>query len=253
MFNVTAGNRDIVFSGIVFLFAYIILAVIVSSPIVAFDTFWHLQMGKDLVENDLSPWIDHYSVRYQGQEIYPVPVMFQVLLYKFVSTFGEQEGFYYIRLLYITLMMSALWLYFRRIQANASIVFVLLPLVISAISLRILVRPEIFSNVLVVICLILYLNAQKRFATKEMLAICLLLLFWTSYHSPVLGYIIIFGLFLEKAIFKLVHKDESLKWGQWLFWGVLIFSIGFTNLNLNGQSIIGPHFCLTDAGTLAYP
>lgn len=244
MFRVANNNRDIVYSGLVFLIAYIILAVFIMRPVVAFDTFWHLQTGKDLIEQGLSPWVDHYSVRYLGKDIYPVPVMFQTLLYQFVSFFGEQDGFYFIKLLYVSLMMSALWFYFRKIKANAYIVFILLPLVVGAFTLRILVRPEIFSNVLVVACLLLYLNAQKKFATKELLAICLLLLFWTSYHSPIIGFIIIFGLFFEKAINKVLHKDESFSWSQFLLWGVLIFSTGFIDLNFNGHSIIGTHFVI---------
>ena len=147
--------------------------------------------------------------------------------------------------------MLALWVYFRKIKATASIVFILLPLVVSAVALRIIIRPELFSFVLVVICLLLYLNAQKRFATKEMLAICLLLLFWTSYHSPIIGFIIIFGLFLEKAIDKVMHKDESFSWSQWVLWGGLIFSIGFINLNFNGQSIVGPHFIIGMINTVS--
>ena len=244
MFPVANKNHDMVYSGLVFLIAYIILAIIIMRPVAAYDTFWHLQMGKDLLEQGLSPWIDHYSVTYLGKDIYPVPVMFQALLHQFVSFFGEEDGFYYIRLFYITLMMLVLWVYFRKIKAHASIVFILLPLVVSAVALRIIIRPELFSFVLVVICLVLYLNAQKTFATKEMLAICLLLLFWTSYHSPIIGYIIVFGLFLEKAINKLLHKDESFSWSQWMLWGGLIFSIGFTNLNFSGHSIVGPHFII---------
>jgi len=244
-------NRDIVYSGFVFLIAYIILAIIIMRPVMAYDTFWHLQMGKDLLEQGLSPWVDHYSVSYLGKEISSVPVIFQTLLYQFVSFFGEQQGFYYIKLFYITLMMLALWVYFRRIKANAYIVLILLPLVVSAVALRIIIRPEIFSYILVVICLMLYLNAQKRFAAKEILAICLLLLFWTSYHSPIIGFVIIFGLFIEKAINKLIDKDESFSWQQWLLWGLLIFSIGFTNLNLNGHSIIVPHFIIGMINTLS--
>ena len=172
--------KNLIYSSLVFLALYIMLTVIIVRPVSVYDTFWHLQMGKDLVMNGLSPWVDHYSVTYLGKEIYPVPVMFQGLLYRFVSFFGEAQGFYYIKLLYITLMMSVLWLYFRKIKASTFIIVILLPLVVSAVSMRIIIRPEIFSNVLVVLCLILYLNAQKSFAVKEMLAICALLLFWTS-------------------------------------------------------------------------
>lgn len=251
MFCEADKNRDIVYSGLVFLIAYIILAVIIMHPVVAYDTFWHLQMGKDLLEQGWSPWVDHYSVSYLGKEISSVPVIFQTLLYQFVSFFGEQAGFYYIRLFYITLMMLALWVYFRKIKANVYIVFILLPLVVSAVALRLIIRPEIFSYVLVVISLVLYLNAQKKFAAKEMLAICLLLLLWTSYHSPIIGFVIIFGLFLEKAINKIIHKDGSFSWQQWLLWGLLIFSIGFINLNFNGHSIVGPHFIIGMINTMS--
>ena len=116
MFCGAGKSRDIVYSGLVFLIAYIMLTVIIMRPVAAYDTFWHLQMGKDLLGQGLSPWFDHYSVSYLGKEIYPVPVMFQTLLYKFVSFFGEQQGFYYIRLFYVTLMMLALWVYFRKIK-----------------------------------------------------------------------------------------------------------------------------------------
>lgn len=244
MFPVVNKNHDNIYSGLVFLVVYIILSVIVTRPVSAFDTFWHLKMGQDLIEQGFSPWVDHYSVRYLGEEIYPVPVMFQVLLYQFVNFFGEQQGFHYIRLFYVTLVMLVLWVYFRKIKANAYVVFLLLPLIVGALSLRIIIRPELFSFVLVVICLVLYLNAQRIFATKQMLAICVLLLFWTSYHSPIIGFIIIFGLFLEKGINKIFHRDDSVSWNKWLFWGVLIFLIGFINLNFNGHSIVGPHFLI---------
>jgi hypothetical protein len=71
-------------------------------PIFAFDTFWHLQMGKDLLESGLSPWVDHYSFSYPGKEIYVVPVLFRLLLHQFVALFGESEGFYLVKLNYIT-------------------------------------------------------------------------------------------------------------------------------------------------------
>lgn len=251
MFRVANRNHDIVYSGLVFLAVYILLAMIIMRPVVVFDTFWHLQMGKDLLEHGLSPWVDHYSVRHLGNDISGVPVIFQMLLYQFVSFFGEQDGFYYIRLLYITLIMLALWVYFRKIKANAYVVFVLLPLVASAISLRIIIRPEIFSYVFVVVCLVFYLNAQKKFATKEMLAICLLLLLWTNYHTSIIGYIIIFGLFLEKAINKVVHQDESIIWSHWVLWGLLIFSIGFIDLNLNGRPFIVQHFLLATINVMS--
>ena len=93
MFGYNDKDNKLLYSSLIFLALYIALVVIIVRPVSVFDTFWHLQMGKDLVENGLSPWVDHYSVSYLGKEIYPVPVMFQVLLYRFVSFFGEDQGF----------------------------------------------------------------------------------------------------------------------------------------------------------------
>jgi len=224
--------------GFVFLLCYISLALLALQPSFAFDSYWHLQMGKDLIENGLSPWVDHYSFTYHGEEISSVPIIFQSLLYFFVSISNDSDGFYYIQLFYVTLMMSVVYLYFRQIKAPWFVVVLVLPFIVYFVHLRLMVRPEIISNVLIVVCLSLYLKARASFATKEMLAICLLLLFWVNYHSPVFGYIIIFGLFMDKGIQKIRKEDDSFSWLQWGLWGGLIFSIGFIKPN-------GEHFLFT--------
>lgn len=227
MFHIGNENRQVFYSSLVFLSYYIILAIIATRPVFAFDAYWHLQMGKDLIENGLSPWVDHYSFSYFGKTISTVPVVFQVVLYQFVSFLGESDGFYYIRLFYVTLLLSVLFVYFRKINASGFIVFLLLPLIAYFIHIRLMVRPEIFSYVLMVICLMLYLEARKSFSTRQLIYISLLLLFWVNYHSPVVGYIIVFGLFLDKAINKYIYGDESFTWKFWLLWGCIIFLIGF--------------------------
>lgn len=238
MFHLGNESRYFLYSSIVFLICYFLLAVIAMRPVFALDGYWHLQMGKDFIENGLSPWVDHYSFSYFGKEISTVPVVFQVLLFQFVSLFGESNGFYLIRLLYITLLMISLFVYFRQIKASSFIVFLFLPLISYFIHIRLMIRPEIFSYVLMVICLMLYLKAQKKFETKELLQICLLLLFWVNYHSPIIGYIIVFGLFLDKAINKIYFDDDSFSWRQWFLWGTVIFLIGFVRPG-------GLHFVIT--------
>lgn len=243
MLNVIDKDRQLIYSGIVFFICYVLLAVIALHPVYAYDTFWHLQMGKDLVEHGLSPWVDHYSFSYLGSTITSVPVIFQVVLYKFVALFGEQQGFYYIKLFYITLVMAVLWLYFRKIKAPVLVVFVLLPIISSAISLRLIIRPEIFSNVLVVLCLLLYLQAQKEFSVKSLVLILVLLVFWSLYHSPVIGNVIIFGLFLEKAINKIFRGEDGFSWAFFSFWAIAVFLSGF--VDLSGKYLIGQHFVIT--------
>ena len=236
------NRAHIIYVSLVFITCYILLAIIAMRPMIAFDSFWHLQMGKDFLENGLSPWVDHYSFSYPGGDISSIPLMFQILVYKFVSLFGEERGFYLIKLFYITLLFLALFAYFRKIKANGYIVFLLLPIIAMAINLRLILRPEIFSYVLIVISLILYLRAQKSFVTKELVYISLLLLFWANYHTPIIGYIIIFGLFLDKAVNKLIHQDDSFSWTFWFVSGGVVFSIGF--ININEQFFVGQHFVL---------
>ena len=132
--------------------------------------------------------------------------------------------------------MPALFIYFRTIKASWITIFIFLPIIAYVIQLRLVERPEIFSNILIVACLLLYLRAQKSFATKELIFISLLLLFWINYHSPIFGYIIIFGLFLEKAINKFFHKDNSFSWLFWCFWGSIIFLTGF--MHHSGEHIL---------------
>lgn len=242
MLSIDKDKTHLLYVSLVFIICYILLAVIAMRPMIAFDTFWHLQMGKDFLEGGLSPWVDHYSFSYPGGDISTIPLMFQMLVYQFVSLFGEETGFYLIKLFYITSLLLVLFAYFRKINANGYIVFLILPIIAMAINLRLILRPEIFSYVLIVISLILYLRAQKSFVTKELVFISLLLLFWVNYHSPIIGYIIIFGLFLDKALNKLINQDESFSWNFWFLSGAIIFSIGF--ININEQFFVGQHFVL---------
>ncbi len=238
MLNLSENNRHVLYIGFIFFFYYILLAIIALYPTYSLDAYWHLQMGKDFLDNGLSPWVDHYSFTFQGKEISTVPALFQIILHVFVSVFNENNGFYFFKIFYITLFMLVLYKYFRQIRASWFVVFLVLPFVVYLASLRLMIRPEVLSNVLMVICLVLYLRAQKSFATKELLFICLLLLFWVNYHSPIFGYIIVFGLFFEKAVNKIIHGDESFSWLKWFLWGVLIFVIGFMRHG-------GQHFLVT--------
>ena len=236
-------HQQIIYTSLIFLVCYVLLALIALRPYVAYDGYWHLQMGKDLVVNGLSPWVDHYSFTYPGQEISSIPVLFQVVLYLFVAAFSESTGFYLLLLAYTLFIMLFIYLYFRQIKASWTVILFILPFITYFIHIRLLIRPEIISNILIILSLLLYLRARDSFSTRELVYISLLLLFWVNYHSPVLGYVIIFGLFLDRAINKVINNDNSYSWRQWFFWGLLIFLIGFANPQ-------GRHFIVHTLSTL---
>lgn len=226
-----SSNNIIDFYGylIVFLFSFIFLAILSLLPPVAFDSYWQLQMGKDLLDNGLSPYVDHYSFTHHGEKISGAPVIFQLFFASLVSFFGDTLGRYAFKLLYISLILVFIFKYFKQVKASWFVVFLILPFLSYFIFLRLMVRPETISNVLIVMCLIFYLRARSSFTIKRLVPIGLLLLFWVNYHTPVFGYIIIFGLFVDKAMQKLVHHDDTFSWKQWFLWGGIIFFIGFIN------------------------
>ncbi len=125
------------------LIAVTTIAVTAMRTMVTYDTWWQLQMGKDWVENGLSPWIDHYSFTFYGSEINSPPVIFQALLYKSVDLFGEFGGFLTIKLsaFLLTLSLMLAWLY--RIKAPALAFCLIIPMLTFLLELRSTVRPEL--------------------------------------------------------------------------------------------------------------
>lgn len=243
MFKNTSPGFQYLYSVPIFVCCLIALALLAQRPPVSYDSYWHLKMGQDLLEYGFSPWVDHYSFTYQGKEITTVPVLFQIVFAYLVSVAGEEGGFYSLKLIYIVLIILTLFLYFKKINARWYVIFLVMPFVVYFVNSRLIARPEIFSNVLIVVSLILYINARKHFAAKQLLYICLLLLFWVNYHSPIIGYIIIFGLFLDKAIELIMKTNPDVRWEHWLLWGMIIFAIGAINPK-------GHHFLLTNYSLL---
>ncbi len=223
------NNQSFILTALVFLFCYISLFIFSLRPPLVFDSFWHLQLGNDFLNQGLSPWIDHYSFTHYGQPVSSVPIIFQVLLAWVVSVFGENNGFVFFKQFYVLLLLFFIHVYFRQIKASWFVIFLILPFLTYFIQMRLIIRPDILSNILIIISLSLYLKARDSFANKELIATSLLLLFWVNYHSPVFGYVIVFALFLDRAIAKVINKDESYSWKTWFLWGGGIFFIGFVN------------------------
>jgi hypothetical protein len=213
----------------VYLLATAILLVSTLRVFVGLDAFWHLQMGKDLIQNQLSPWIDHYSFTFKGAKISATPVIFQVLVYEFVRLFGEFNGFFAIRLtsFICALTMMSLWL--RQIRAPVLVYCLVLPVLVVLLQLRAIVRPELFSYSLAILALILYQRTRLELSFRAMWPVAALLLFWTNYHSSILAYVIFFGLFVDIAIRLMRERSRWINWMQWAGWGVALIGIGFMN------------------------
>jgi len=99
-------RKGLLIGGILLISISTLLHAVIRNPI-AYDSFWHLQMGKDWVENGLSPWIDHYSFTFQGHPIKNPPIAFQVLLHFAVNELGVRAGFILVKVAVYFLILGA--------------------------------------------------------------------------------------------------------------------------------------------------
>lgn len=228
--NWLKDNHAAVITAAVYCLGFVIFWYASYSPFVSYDAYWHLKMGQDLLTNGLSPRIDHYSFTFPNQPISSIPWFFQIILSIFVSTFGSPEGFQLLKMFAFSIFMLALYFYYREIKAPWQIICITLPYIFIFLLLRFNhLRAEIFDNVLVIVALILYLKTSKSFTHRNLAFIAVLQLFWVNYHVAILGYVIFFGLFLDKAVDFITRKDATTSWLRWACWGFIIFAIGFVN------------------------
>ena len=228
------NNHPAVITAAIFGLGFVIFLYASSSQFISYDAYWHLKMGQDLLSNGLSPEIDHYSFTFPNQPISSIPYLFQIILSIFVSIFGSPEGFQLLKMFSINIFMVAIYFYYKEIKAPWQIIFITLPYIFLFLLFRFNhIRAEIFDNALVIVALILYLRASKSFTHKNLAYIAVLQLFWVNYHVAILGYVIFFGLFLDKAIEIITRKDTAISWQRWTSWGLVIFVVGFANPEFN--------------------
>jgi len=226
--NWLKDNHAAVITAAIFCLGLVIFLYASQSPFVSYDAYWHLKIGEDLLSNGLSPRVDHYSFTFANQPVSSVPYIFQIILSIFVSAFGSPEGFQLLKMFAFSLFLLAVYFYYREIKAPWQIILITLPYIFIFLLFRFNhIRAEIFDNVLIIVALILYLRAGKAFTHRNLAYIAVLQLLWVNYHVPILGYVIFFGLFLDKAIDIIARKDSAISWQLWTGWGFIIFAIGF--------------------------
>jgi hypothetical protein len=205
------------------------LALTVRRKPVDSDSYWHLQTGLDWVHKGLSPWIDHFSFTYAGEAISSQPVIFQALLAWLVDSLGLQAGFQILKLAAFTMAFGLMALFLRKLKSPPVIYLVILPLLTLLLELRSNERPELFSYSFSIIAVMLYHRARGRATMANVLPIALLMLAWTNYHTPILGYVLFFGFFVDAAMLQIRERAGVADWAKWLWGGLLVLGVGFLN------------------------
>ena len=222
------ANRRFVLGGLLALCIAMLAVSSLRNP-VDYDGYWHLKMGKDWVENGLSPYQDHYSFTHENEVITNPPVLFQVGLYAAVKSFGEWGGFVAVKLAAFLLTLGCMLAWLKQVKAPVFIYCLILPMLVLLLQLRAQVRPELFSYSLSIIALMLCRRANLQLTVTAIAPIVIFLLFWVNYHSSIFGYVIFFGLFIDIAA-RLIRGRSPVKlWRVWAGWGIILVAIGFLN------------------------
>jgi hypothetical protein len=203
------------------------LAVTVRRNNLSFDSFWHLQMGLDWIQHGLSLWRDHFSFTYSGEEVNSPPYLFQVFLGWLVLQFGFDTGFEIFKFGAFLLAFTLLIVYLRQLRAPVVVYILVLPLVVVLFQLRSIVRPELISYSFSILAIMLYYRARNGMSARNMLPVVGLMLLWGNYHTPIFGYIIFFGLFIDVALQQIKDRCTADRWLIWLGWGLAIIAVGF--------------------------
>ena len=233
----TKSHKNAILINIVFICSFFLLLLQSIQPIHPFDEFFYLQAGKDYLEKGLSPWIDHYSFTFSGEEVKYFPVLYGITFASIVSYLDLLFGYQFFLALHFFIILTALFFYTKKIESSWQFTLLIVPILLYFLLLRINPRPELLGNALIIVCLILYFKARSDFSYQNLILISLVMLFWVNWHTPIFGYIIIFALFVDKFFDKVFKRGGSFTWRFWAFWGIIIFCIGFIHPN-NGHFFI---------------
>ena len=225
-FEYTKQKRTLLIGGTV-LICLALLAVTTRRYNVSYDSFWHLQTGLDWLQRGLSPWRDHFSFTFNGEEVKNPPYMFEVLIAWLVTQFGFELGLEGYKLTSFILVFGLVVFFLRKLRAPVVVYCLVLPLLVVLLQLRSIVRPELISYSFSVIAVMLYYRARSGMSVTSMLPIVALMLVWCNYHSPIFGYIIFFGYFIDIALQQIHDRAPTSTWLQWLGWGLAVVAIGF--------------------------
>jgi hypothetical protein len=226
-------NRNVIEKSFFVILVYFLIVGLLSAITSnnGFDAYWHLKMGQDLWESGLSPFIDHYSFTYNGHDIKSPPVIFQSIIYGFSQLFGDIYGLIAFRIIYFVAISTLILYLLRNIGIPTQGQLILIPILFYFISQRLIIRPDLISNIFTILALIIFFDSAKKFSWKNILLFFALLLLWTNYHNPIIGYVIAFALVIEVFFQKIFERNLDREHiTKILVFSITVPTLGFLNV-----------------------
>ncbi len=209
-------------------------------PIVSNDVFWHLRTGQDWISNGLSPFVDHYSFTFFGEDIHQSPWPFQSMIYGFVALFGDPLGLKMVRITFFGFFTLWFFTFLRVREASTLVVIFGLVWMALALPMRMHVRPEIVSLFFAPLLISISLRCRDRFSLRDVALLFALQLAWMTVHtSHVFGVVIIGALLIDRLIHFGVFEKDLRKASHMIVLGLLL--LGLTFVNRDFESVLADY------------
>lgn len=210
------------------------------SGIYSADLYWHLKSGEDFLFFGLNPFVDHYSLDFNGASVKNFTPIFDGLGALFYNWLGGDQGLQWFRLLLLSIPVILLFHIGRRRQIGAIELFWAMSLMVACITFRKLIRPELCSYGLILIFVLALFSKEKKIRTLVGLAIIQWL--WQYFHSTaVFGYVILSGVYCNYLLDAfLVHQRDYKRIAILFALGCATLAVGF--INPNGSHLLLAYF-----------
>ena len=200
----------------------------------SYDQYWHIQTGKDLLQNGWSPFVDRYSYTYENQPISQQPVIFQLAYGALEAQLGFDNAARLLRLALGLTLLAAVLLFGKEIGAPLSFhVFALAASTYFLIG-RFPPRPELLDHVLIVLGFVLAHSIYTKQTHLRMFAGLVFLIAWINFHAGILAYNIFCYPFIQLLVDRLYKRSSEFSLTALLAWGAAYVAAGFL-------SVQGPH------------
>jgi len=195
------------------------------------DLFWHLRLGRDLLDFHLSPYIDRISYTYNGQHLSQVPWLFELTAYGFYKYAGGLFGLQVMKAIIWLVAVALMLVFCIRLKLPALFTFSFVTVMTYANQIKFFLRPDILSLALYPAVVAIVYSLLKEWTWRKIWIIAFGFMLWTNWHtSSVFGYCVLGAAFLQRA-FEM-RKDRK-AWKTLGAQGLAAFLPGFLNPAMN--------------------
>ena len=197
---------------VAFTFVYLITASLLRNGFLNdSDTFWHISLGNWMLQNARFPTVDHFSYTAFGKAWFATDWLPE-LAFAFLYRVGQWRAVTEIVAVTCALISGVLSLYLAR-KLRLSVALGLTAIIVALISPHFLVRPVIFSYLLLAVWIVLILEIEDRneWARRQAFVLVPIMLLWANVHGSFTFGLAVFYLFLGGAVFNACLERDSQK------------------------------------------